>query len=81
MKKPKTLYYYQDYALGRHKVTSECVPQQMTNFPDGSAYWRCRSGNHDFYGYDTIRGAKNFEIAETRLRLNKDQWWLKKLQG
>ena len=59
MKKPKTIYEYDPYTrkLKRHKILSECIP-----VPVEGGRWRCRTHDHDFYGWDTLNAAKAAEI-------------------
>jgi hypothetical protein len=80
MIRPKSLYTYSDFKLERHRLASTCCPQFVTIDGYGSR-WRCRSDDHDFYGYDSIASAKEEEVENTKSRIFKNQKWLDKLNS
>ena len=89
-KKPKTLYWYENHTLMKHRLTSECMPYVITRDAD-SVRWRCRADrasqgycnptSHDHYGYASLKEAKANEIQETMSRIACEKVWLEKLKG
>ena len=80
MIKPTTLYYYEYKRLCKHKITLACNLTVVANEPGGIRY-RCRTHDHDVYGYGKQKEAKDFEIRETKSRIYDEKEWLKKLEG
>ena len=87
-RKPKTLYWYENRTLMKHKLYSDCMPYVVTKDAD-SVRWRCRAhgsstelrASHDHYGYASLKEAKADEMHETRERIAFDTAWLLKLKG
>lgn len=83
-KKPKTLYMYDlNMRLRKQNVTDACILEIMDHEPDGTR-WHCHDGQRygiDFYGYDTLQGAKAAEILNTVSIISERERWLKKLRG
>ena len=67
-KKPKMLYEYNtQHELEKHKVMASCTVSCTYNVNDPVSYcrWRCQSGDHDFYGWSSLKEARNDEIQKT----------------
>ena len=81
MKKPKTLYEYQDKKLTKHVISPECCPQLIAELPTGTR-WRCKHEHPgpDFHGWEALKVAKKQEIYDTLERINEEQDWLAKLR-
>lgn len=74
--KPKTLYRYFNMKLEKHRITKECMPQVELRNHHGVLF-RCRSGDHDLYGYATLQEAKKEEIETVEKGIYDRKEWLK----
>lgn len=79
MQKPKILYRYDPYQrIEKHKLGVDCAPQIVKRELNGTL-WRCRCRN-DYYGYGTLKEAKQEEIGNTVKEIGKLTAWLAKLR-
>ena len=84
IKRPKTIYYYENKKLQKHRVTAGCFVEFVRE-TENYQRLRCRDcsgsiGQHDIYGFGLQEEAKRYEIEETSDLIASEQIWLQKLK-
>jgi hypothetical protein len=80
--RPLTLYEFNIITrdFERHVCAAECAPQYVNDDSFGTR-WRCRSDDHDCYGYDKRKSAKLRGVCDLEREIHELQKLLITMRG